>query len=115
MLILSLLAVAQVPADLSPADRQAVVSAVQDHLYDGESARWRWPPLTTDAGGYCPWVNAKNTLGAYTGFRQIVVLGARLNDGRYEVSQVPLDLSPDAVARLCRRWGYDTDAPPRER
>lgn len=38
-------------------------------LLDGASARFKWLPLKNSKGFYCGLLNAKNSLGAYTGFK----------------------------------------------
>lgn len=78
-------------------------------LIDGASARYIWPIQKNDVG-YCGWVNAKNTFGAYTGYRIFYVLGARTNAGIYKVNGPP---DFDEIAeRMCRDLGYPVHSPP---
>lgn len=50
----------------------AVMGVVQNYLKDGSSAKFR------DQYYNCGLVNAKNSFGAYTGYRRFVVVGGRL-------------------------------------
>lgn len=54
--------------DLTQAEQQIISEAVGDQLKDPYSARYKWPPLLKEQqDGYCGWVNAKNSYGAYVG------------------------------------------------
>ena len=102
------------PAPLIPRDREAIKAFVADKLYDGESARWRWP-LAREPAGYCGWVNAKNRMGAYVGWRLYYVFylsGA----GGVKVLRARMTGDDDAetakINSLCADDGYDISGPP---
>jgi hypothetical protein len=93
-----------------PVGKQAAVKAFFDaQLFDGISARWKWPAQRGSTAVYCGWVNAKNRMGAYTGWSPFYVLfeggrvtnGGIVDDGR----KVMLDM-------FCVKQGYDITTVP---
>lgn len=102
------------PYALTTRNKADIVRQVRDKLIDGESARWRWPLHQTEFGTYCGWVNAKNRLGAYTGWTPFMVIGGAGTDGKYTVISSDFGAS-DVVARMCAESGYDLiSGPPPE-
>ena len=65
MLFPLLAALAAVPA---PVQEQAKAH-FDMQLFDGQSARWRFEGQVPETELVCGYVNAKNRLGAYTGFQ----------------------------------------------
>lgn len=59
---------------LTDDDRQAVIAGVKASLKDPGSAEFRWLPARREDGVYCGMVNARNSLGGYTGFTPFSVL-----------------------------------------
>lgn len=55
------------PRPIAAAEQAAIKNAADDLLFDGPSARWKWPPKRS-AFVYCGEVNAKNRMGAYIGW-----------------------------------------------
>lgn len=60
------------PRALPEAKKAEVQRLAEVELLDGRSARFIWPKQR-DAGAYCGFVNAKNSLGAYTGYKPFYV------------------------------------------
>lgn len=117
MILLALALALPNPHALSAADRSKIQSYVADRLLDGEGARWRWP-LEQEPQTYCGWINAKNRVGAYTGWRQYYVLYARKTSGQlfpyfFRVSDDdPASEDARRVEKMCGGQGYDTSGPP---
>lgn len=82
-------------------------------LLDGPSARWKWPAMRKSAKGlYCGWVNAKNKLGAYTGWKPFYVFEVNGKvDGEIDDGQSSTAIMLDV---LCTQKGYDITEPPRD-
>lgn len=56
-----------------PLALQASVKRYNDvHMLDGLSARYLWPAHREKAGWYCGFVNGKNRMGGYTGYRRFL-------------------------------------------
>jgi hypothetical protein len=112
------------PYSLSPANKRDIVAQVKDKLLDGESARWRWPKHVAEFGLYCGFVNAKNRMGAYTGFTPFMVLGGvgdgPKSTGEYKVFSVtmgrdnPDDTDTSVIMKMCADKGYDLSSIPPE-
>ena len=63
-------AVALTAGSLPPRQlRAGIQNKLDEQLLDGASARFKWLPLKNSKGFYCGLLNAKNYLGAYTGFK----------------------------------------------
>lgn len=112
------------PYSLSPASKRDIIAQVKDKLLDGESARWRWPKHVAEFGLYCGFVNAKNRMGAYTGFTPFMVLGG-VGDGPKATGQFkvfsatlatdnPSDGDTVVVNKMCADKGYDLSSIPPE-
>jgi hypothetical protein len=103
------------PYQLAPRHKADIVRQVKDRMNDGESARWRWPLHQPEFGTYCAWFNAKNQLGAYTGWTPFLVIGGvgggPKSTGQFDVIQAEIG-NPDIVARMCADAGYDLSAGP---
>jgi hypothetical protein len=109
---------------LTPANKRDIVAQVKDKLLDGESARWRWPKHVAEFGLYCGFVNAKNRMGAYTGFTPFMVLGGvgdgPKSTGQYKVFSAtlgtddPSDTDTAVVTKMCADKGYDLSSVPPE-
>lgn len=57
---------------LPVAKKQAILKRFNVRLLDGPSAKYIWP-VQKSTGTYCGFVNAKNSYGGYTGWRQFWV------------------------------------------
>lgn len=112
------------PYSLSLANKRDIIAQVKDKLLDGESARWRWPKHVAEFGLYCGFVNAKNRMGAYTGFTPFMVLGG-VGDGPKATGQFkvfsatlatddPSDGDTVVVNKMCADKGYDLSSIPPE-
>lgn len=74
MLFSMLVAMAEfAPRPLPDADRIAIQKVSEIKMLDGKSARFIWPKQR-DASLYCGFVNAKNAMGGYTGYKPFSVL-----------------------------------------
>ena len=112
------------PYNLTAANKRDIITQIKDELFDGESARWRWPKHVPEFGLYCGFVNAKNRLGAYTGFKPFMVIGGVPGDnvsvGKYLVANVKFstnnedDTVTGVVKQMCSSKGYDTSSVPLE-
>ena len=109
-------AAAATPKPLAPSIKMktAIAQKLDLQLLDGESARYRWP-MDRHGVVYCGLVNAKNSYGAYTGFKGFYVLGMHHNgpkgDGGYTPVTVKL-IDPEDVMGAnylsqCNDAGYD--------
>lgn len=84
---------------------------LEPQLFDAQSARFIWPEKKHDKI-YCGFVNAKNRLGAYVGYRQFLAF----TDGGV-VSRVRIDEPDDLiiidgkrlVPAFCGRAGYQSE------
>lgn len=100
MLLLLALVGSQPPA----AVQTAVKEAVGKELADPFSAQYDWQTVKSEVA-YCGWVNAKNQLGAYTGYQPFFVLYAvNAKSGQAKVYDV--DMEPNIVTPMCLRNGY---------
>jgi hypothetical protein len=82
----------QIPRRLSAAEKAQIATLVQAELKDPESARFRWPRLRDPSGlSYCGWVNAKNALGGYVGFRPYKVAASILDLPAFAPTSVTLE------------------------
>lgn len=71
---LSLAAAAAAALSMPSASLQSEITKHLDNkLLDGKSARYHWQPVQSSKV-YCAHVNAKNRLGAYTGWRLFYVI-----------------------------------------
>lgn len=112
------------PYDLTARNKQDIIKQVKDKLLDGESARWRWPKHVAAFGMYCGFVNAKNRMGAYTGFTPFMVFGGvgdgPKSTGEYAVMQSTFasddvsDSDTAIVNKMCTDNGYDLSSIPPE-
>lgn len=57
------------PRPLTQAERAVIMKKADEVLFDGPSARWQWPDKLNDKDSYCGFINAKNRMGGYTGWR----------------------------------------------
>lgn len=112
------------PYSLTRANKRDIIAQVKDKLLDGESARWRWPKHIAEFGLYCGFVNAKNRMGAYTGFTPFMVLGGvgggPKSTGHYGVISTMIatddtsDTDTAVVNKMCANKGYDLSSVPSE-
>lgn len=110
------------PYSLTPANRREIIVQIKDNLIDGDSARWRWPKHAEKFGLYCGFVNAKNRMGAYTGFAPFMVLGG-IGDGprsggkfivmtsKFATTEAS-DTQTSVVNKMCAQYGYDLSSIP---
>ena len=104
------------PAPMKPATlsislvKQALIKAHFDNaLLDGTSARWKWQ-LQRHPQVYCGWVNAKNRLGAYSGWKPYYVMFGKTGkvDKGEIVGEGDSTIMLDA---FCISWGYNIVSP----
>lgn len=67
--------------------QKAVMALAEGDLFDAESARWRWPDYVEGRKVYCGYLNAKNRMGAYVGFKPFMVYLSR-ETGQLKVSDL---------------------------
>ena len=94
-----------------PAKLQASIrNKLNVTLFDGFSARYLWPPVRGRAGQYCGWVNAKNRMGAYTGFKLFAV---KYDLKSLTADSVIIDDSDDqrVIEITCEVMGYSPKPP----
>lgn len=96
---------------ISPAQQTAIKSYFDAQMLDMPSARWKWPAVSEKKPTiYCGWLNAKNRLGAYTGWQPFFVefdkskvkLGRLWEDGAHDIM----------FEAFCGDAGYDYTSPP---
>lgn len=109
MLIAILAASLSVP---TAQEQASIKNAFEDVLLDAASARFRWPKLASEAS-YCGWVNAKNAVGAFTGWQQYYLIYSMSKDNKLVVIGTPI-LSNDpkmgsVASKMCIRAGYSSD------
>lgn len=102
------------PGPVSEQWKQVITKELDTRLFDGESARYKWPDVRPaprrDAENfvYCGWVNAKNRMGAYTGWKPYAVF---IDDGRLNVKAEGIGDSV-FIDTFCGDFGYDYQHPP---
>ena len=106
----------------APSDQMktSIQAAFDAKLLDGQSARYRWPNENKNGVVYCGFVNAKNSFGAFTGFKPFYVLGLHANGARGDGSYKPLDvrlldaegLMTTNLLKQCVEAGFDMSALP---
>lgn len=108
-------------APLNPGEKAAIVKAFDALLLDGLSARWRWPTPAEEGTAitYCGFVNGKNSMGAYTGYRPFMVALVRRNKPRQPIASLATLGNPGSddeqiTITLCTRHGYDVSEIPAE-
>lgn len=67
-----------VPKPISSADKAEIIRQADIDLIDGPSARWRWDQPRLDADLYCSFVNSKNSMGGYVGWRPFYFFQGKL-------------------------------------
>lgn len=90
--ILLFCAVAALPASAGegPPSEEQAIAAVKQKLKDPDSAKFKNLRPMGEGGGYCGWVNARNSYGGYAGFAVFYV------NSKGEVAILPPELSePD--------------------
>lgn len=102
---------AQFPRDLTAEDRAMIERQVRRELIDPESARFRWAPQMLESDIYCGFVNAKNHMGGYTGFKLFMTFIGTRHDGTRVVALAKISrpigrLQESAEERMCARYGY---------
>lgn len=112
------------PYSFSPTNKRDIIAQVKFKLLDGESARWRWPKHVEEFGLYCGFVNAKNHMGAYTGFTPFMVIGGVGNgpkaSGQFKVYSAsiatddPASSDTAVVIKMCTDKGCDLSSIPPE-
>ncbi|MEN2787581.1 hypothetical protein ACFOKI_02820 [Sphingomonas qilianensis] len=120
--ILLFLTAAAVPAVAPPSAqmRLAIKAKLSDQLLDGASARFRWPKADRNNVAYCGFVNAKNSYGAYIGFRPFYTLGFHVKGAngvsKYSIVKAEVagadDGAPSVVAQFCAKAGFDLSSMP---
>ncbi len=114
-LVLALIpAPAMAAAPLTPAEKAAVSQSLSGILLDAESARWRWlSPTEGNVILYCGFVNAKNSYGAYSGFRPFMVsLVRRTKTALAATIGNPGSDDEEITIRMCASKGYDLSEVP---
>lgn len=101
---------------LTEGEKKIVSAAYGASLKDPSSAQYKWPPvlllnnLKGGQVGYCFQVNAKNSFGAYTGFKLILGTLRRVNGKvvAFDYVMGNIDDTPalmSATADLCKSFG----------
>ena len=109
MLPTGITSVNRIPGPLPSAKREAIFRHFDAALFDGRSARWLWPKQQAKSGVYCGWVNAKNRIGAYTGWKPYWVTfdeAGKVHDGNI----VAEDDSRILLEAFCQ--GYEIKSAP---
>ena len=111
------------PHALSKDEQTSIEKSLQGSLLDPFSAQYVWPKVpvennfTDGTVGYCFKVNAKNRMGAYTGFHLVyghaIRPKNRITGFRYEQGLDPIagdePLDQSGVAHICQALGIDID------
>lgn len=80
--MIAILTAAALAANIpTPAQQAIIKNAFEDVLVDAKSARFRWPEFIGTVT-YCGWINAKNSFGAYTGWKQYFIFVRTRNDNK---------------------------------
>jgi hypothetical protein len=67
--LIAMLLIANAPAKIPSACPQAALERVRAKLQNADSAMFKSiAPMDAKGGGYCGWVNAKNSTGEYQGY-----------------------------------------------
>lgn len=88
---------------VTPAEQSAIKAYFDATLLDGPSARWRFPRRVKSERSYCGFVNAKNRMGAYTGWAPFIVT---LERGKVTYGDAER-VDGGAVRIMCEVIGYD--------
>ena len=98
------------PAVVIPTTKQALIKAHFDNvLLDGLTARWKWQ-LQRHPQVYCGWVNGKNRLGAYSGWKPYYVVFGK--SGKVEQGEIVGDGDNTIMLdAFCNSWGYNIVSP----
>lgn len=108
MFTIALMLIAADPAKPIPPLRETTKAEIQRkldlELIDGASARYLWPKRT-DSSAYCGFVNAKNSLGGYVGWKLFTAL---LIDSPTK-GQVLMGVSLPGQDKFCLENGYPID------
>lgn len=100
---------------LTAQEKAAVEKAVKEKLKDPDSAKFKWPDLVNEKGGYCGLVNARNSYGGYSGFTPFMafILFPK-KEGEHTGAMVlqmasdnPDDSMTGAVIKVCQDQGYE--------
>lgn len=110
MFILAALALQAAPAPPTKAEQAEIKRYFDAELLDGPSARWKWPARVSK-GSYCGWVNAKNRMGAYTGWKPFYFI--KLDNGK-PAGGIAGSASSVMFEYMCTTQGYDLKSPPRD-
>lgn len=101
------------PRELPLPLRQGIMRFLNARMLDGPASRYKWPAQRKSKLLYCGWINGKNTMGGYVGWRPFYVYFSL--DGTVERVQVydPSDKAdPIMFDALCKSNGYNIDTPP---
>jgi hypothetical protein len=96
---------------ISPAQQAAIKSHFDGQMLDMPSARWKWPAISKSRPEiYCGWVNAKNRLGAYTGWQPFFV---QFDKGKIKLGRLWENGDRKIiVSAFCESAGYEIATPP---
>ena len=100
-------------------DKKIIQNKLDTVLIDGQSARHKWV-ARKNTTAYCGWVNAKNQMGAYTGWKPYYILYAKPTViDKFEIVLGPVfgdidsdDASQRIVFQFCQKYGYNPYTPP---
>lgn len=102
LLIASALIAPQAFAQVAPkVDEKKLREALEDHLKDSESARFRGFRQSKPENGVwtlCGEVNAKNSYGAYSGFEPFLVIAGK--EGKAPIAYVAIGVG-ESSGQLC--------------
>lgn len=91
------------PRPLTEDDKTEIRTAVKRELLDPDSARFRWNPEMLEPEHYCGFVNAKNRMGGYVGFKAFIV------DHNAEGEITRVSILSGVSRRACTRYDYNID------
>lgn len=99
------------PRPINSDERAMIEREVRRVLIDPESARFRWAPQMLQSDIYCGFVNARNSMGGYTGFKLFMTFIGTRKDGTRVVALAKISrpigrLGESAEEQMCANYGY---------
>lgn len=101
--------------------KSVVMSAIGRKLLDADSAKFVWPKENANGVVYCGWVNSRNSVGGYVGYRPFMIIGSHMagpkgrTDYRASSAYVydPTDHVESAgIGSGCAKGGFDLSRVP---
>lgn len=93
--------------ELSGAEKQVIVDAVQYNLKDSQTAKYHWTKFSEDSSNYCATVDAKSPYPAYNGKQAYIVEVTVANNQIVNATMGLIAGGKDAalVAKMCTKYG----------